>query len=304
MKHHSLRVHFTWKTPPLLKLWEHDQTVTPRPASGDLRSLVILAQYLPQFCNLLRFEYLLAPAQVVHAFCDREGAQFFTHQQKDPRKFSSRPTTLLELRETRLTKMDTKVQHLLLDPFKIVVHPSQKIVILGCESRLVDSLKTAMIPSVVFPNVMNFELYEAASVLKQIADTAALAGHYQDALQRYHFIAFVLPHDFFKNLPQELLYTNDWWRISESRLSILIAECAVSWLWLLLKCGEPFPDQTEANKTIAMCMRAPDSVHIGCEHTHITSLWTLVRPADDDDDSGVADYLSTNWPTASFALES
>ena len=122
IKHHRLRVHFSWKDPPLLKLWESYPQAIPQFPNAEMKSFVMLANDLPQLCSMLGFECLLAPAQVIHAFCDIDHARFVCVPHKDPHYFSSSPTIHIELRETEHAKMTTAMQRPMLQPFKTVIH--------------------------------------------------------------------------------------------------------------------------------------------------------------------------------------
>lgn len=189
MKHHAMRLHFAWATPPL-KLVQAQSGANSRTWNKGIQALIMLHEDLPRLCCMLQSQYCLSP-QTQTIMQKTALATFFVSMPKDTKMVNLK----IELRTSPYREMTEDLDRDLLEPFQSVVSAGQIVTITGSRPDITNPLQDRMVPDLIWASGMLWSLYHTTRTLKDAYDNLALAGKYREAIFRYSFLMSFIGHE-------------------------------------------------------------------------------------------------------------
>jgi hypothetical protein len=197
MQYNSLQVRFTCSSDRLtnnsysigLGLRDARQT----------RSCVFLAADLGSYCSVLaHFLFLIEGPKFVLL---EGGPPEIDHTRGSDRYIRPSPSLAITLRSTTYNLMNSQSQTLLLSPFQNVVGPSLRVSVSEdvIDDAQMERVRKHMGPSLTCRDAEDWSLYEQFESEKTIADTTALAGELELAMDMYNYLLSLVP-EFSKSL--------------------------------------------------------------------------------------------------------
>ncbi|GAB7353367.1 hypothetical protein MBLNU459_g3849t1 [Dothideomycetes sp. NU459] len=278
---HSMRIHFTWETPPMLRIRESKEEDTSW-LDRDYRGYILLLQDLPRLCALLQFNYCLTPQnQLVMLPVPGQGATILLPLHENVQMARLR----VVLRSTRYKVMTQALQDNLLRPLRNVVAPCQDVVITGGSEDSIKSTIAAMTPRLIWASAVLWDLYTTTRLFKDHADALVRSGQFMEAAERYSFLVDVIHEECTSSFPRDWLKRDPIGASAIIRLTVMLADCTLSQLWIRLRCDPLSIGEQDIAHGLAFC-RAPyygdDSARA---FDHFSTLLELMHPETNFDGS-------------------
>ena len=181
LQHHSLRLHLTCNKAPVFE--------RPSPASSlsngcGLQSYVMLAQDLPILGRLLSFFCNLLPHAAICVLRDHQDTRFETELPKRPVKTS----LLVALHNTQYKTLSERMHEELLAPLHRVISSCLRVKISGTTCDRIRELEHFMMPQLIWPAAVLWQLYDTAKCFKKSVDDLVAKGKILPAIVRYEWI--------------------------------------------------------------------------------------------------------------------
>lgn len=247
-EHHSVRLHLTWRNPPLRRRCIADgfSEAETTGLEDGIQVFVMLLPDLPALCNMMGSEFALTPGPCVYVT-----SSTITLSRPITGQTNTIASTAIALIDTPYQNMTFDLQQRILRPLEAMSGACQKAVIKGGDQTSTEQVMRSMCPQLVWPSAIFWTLYDDISTQKKKADDLAVSGKPAETLARYNYILKLSILESLGHLiPFEIKISDDDCKAALARIAIIAADCLLSRIWLSVRLGERALSGGEAKRIL------------------------------------------------------